>query len=336
MYFCGLERVKKMKKIAVFGVGHLGRIHCKCIQQSPSMELAGIYDVDFEKAKQTAKELDTTAYEHPDDLFADCDIADIVTTTSEHHAVAKQAINQGKHVFIEKPVCVTLEEAKELIQLSEEKGVMVQVGHVERFNPAFVAAQPFIGKPMFIESHRLAFFNPRGNDVSVVLDLMIHDIDIILKMTNSELVDIHASGVPIVTDTFDIANVRLAFANGCVANLTASRISLKNMRKIRLFQENAYISIDLLDKKTEIVRLEQDAQSDENSFALELDLGAKGKKKIIIESPEIEPINAIQTELESFVSAIENKTTPIVTLQDGYASLETAYRIIAKMNESIK
>jgi predicted dehydrogenase len=232
-----------MKNIAVFGVGHLGYIHCQCILSMKDANLIGIYDIDTERCNQVAKELDLTAFSTPEALLQVCDVADIVTTTSEHYDMAKMAIMAGKHTFIEKPVVVGFAHAEELITLSKEMGVKVQVGHVERFNPAFVAARPLIHNPMFIEAHRLANFNPRGNDVSVVMDLMIHDIDLILNVVNSTIVDIQASGVAVVTDSFDIANVRLRFENGCVANLTASRISLKNMRKIRFFQPNAYIML---------------------------------------------------------------------------------------------
>lgn len=325
-----------MKKIAVFGVGHLGKIHCRCIQQIAGASLVGIYDVDIEKAMAAAEELQTRAYTSDDELLAACDIADIVTTTSEHYGMAKKAILKGKHLFIEKPVCTSLSEAEDLMLLVKEKNVAVQVGHVERFNPAFVAARSFITNPMFIESHRLAMFNPRGNDVSVVLDLMIHDIDLILKVVNSQVVDIQASGVPIVTHTFDIANVRITFENGCVANLTASRLSLKNMRKLRLFQEDAYISIDLLDKKTEIVEIKDIDPQNSNPFALEIELGDdKGKKEITISYPEIRPINAIQTEIENFIRAIEEDAPPVVTLNDGYMALKTAYQILEKMNKQV-
>lgn len=326
-----------MKKIAVFGTGHLGTIHAKCIHQIPSATLIGIYDIDRAKAESVAAELHTVAYPSPEELLNDCDIADIVTTTSEHYEVAKMAVLKKKHIFIEKPVCADLQDAEELIRLAGETGVYAQVGHVERFNPAFMAAQPFIDTPMFIESHRLALFNQRGNDVSVVLDLMIHDIDIILKIVNRDVKDIQASGVPIVTDTFDIANVRLTFEGGCVANLTASRLSLKNMRKIRIFQPNAYISVDLLDKKTEIIQLNEISEEKEDPFALILDLGnEKGKKQIVIRQPEITPINAIQTEIESFIYSIEHEEAPIVTLEDGYRALKIAYQILEKMNEPVK
>lgn len=326
-----------MKKIAVFGVGHLGTIHCKCIQQIVGLELVGVFDPDREKTKKLASELGVAVFDDPISLIQAADIVDIVTTTSMHYEVAKLCIEHGKHTFIEKPVCSTLEEAEELMAMAEAKNVWIQVGHVERFNPAFIASQPFIQNPMFIESHRLAFFNPRGNDVSVVLDLMIHDLDIILKIIDSEVVSILASGVPVVTDTYDIANVRLGFANGAVANLTASRISLKNMRKMRLFQQGKYISIDLLEKKNEVIFMEDYTEENDDPFALVLDLGeGKGKKQLNVLKPEIKPVNAIQTELEYFLRAINKNEYPVVTLEDGYKALRLAYDILSEMNNAVK
>lgn len=327
-----------MKRIGVFGVGHLGQIHCKCVNESEKAQLIGIYDVDIKHAKEVSTSLGVPFYEKPEDLLKQCDIADIVCTTTHHYEMAKFCLEHGKPCFIEKPVTATVEQAEELLRISKEKGIPVQVGHVERFNPAFIAAQSKIKQPMFIEGHRLALFNPRGNDVSVILDLMIHDVDIVLKIVNQPITDIQASGVAIVTDSLDIANVRLTFANGCVANLTASRISMKNMRKIRLFQSNAYISMDLLEKKAEMIHIEQATEADEQDpFAMILDLGEdKGKKRIIIDTPKVEPTNAIRCELESFIEAIDNHTVPTVSLEDGFKALKTCTQIIEKMNSCIK
>lgn len=326
-----------MKKIGVFGVGHLGQIHCKCVNESDKAELIGIYDVNFAHAREVSLQLGVPFFENPEELLQVCDIADIVCTTTYHYEMAKLALSKGKPCFIEKPVTATIEQAEELLKLQQQTGLPVQVGHVERFNPAFLACKDKIRQPMFIEGHRLALFNPRGNDVSVILDLMIHDIDIVLKIVNSPIVDIQASGVAIVTDTFDIANVRLTFENGCVANLTASRISMKNMRKIRLFQENAYISMDLLEKKTEMIHIENVTGEINDPFAMILDLGeGKGKKHIIIDMPQTEANNAIRSELESFIQAIENQLNPEVSLQDGYKALKTATEIIHKMNKNLK
>jgi predicted dehydrogenase len=213
--------------------------------------------------------------------------------------------------------------------------VKVQVGHVERFNPAFLAVQPYLQQPMFIEAHRLAQFNPRGTDVPVILDLMIHDIDIVLSVVKSPIRRIHASGVQIVSDTPDIANARIEFDNGCVANLTASRISMKNMRKARFFQRDAYIAVDFLQKHAEIIRMSDVSEPVTDPFAMIIDLGhGKGKKQIFMEKPEVTALNAIKTELESFYQAIVNNTTPPVTINDGYEALDVAFQIIRKIEES--
>jgi hypothetical protein len=259
------------------------------------------------------------------------DVVDIVTPTLSHYDCAVQSIRSSKHIFIEKPITNTVEEAKKLIKLSEEANVKVQVGHVERFNPAFTAAVPYLKQPMFIEGHRLAQFNPRGTDVSVVLDLMIHDLDIILSVVKSNIKHISASGVAVVSDTPDIANARIEFDNGCVANLTASRISLKNMRKTRFFQRDAYVSVDFLERNAEIVRL-SDVQGEPDPLAITIDLGkGKGSKQIYFEKPDIEPTNAIKTELSTFADAILKNSTPAVTIHDGYLALDVATQIIEKL-----
>jgi predicted dehydrogenase len=229
----------------------------------------------------------------------------------------------------------TLEEAKELIKIAEEANVKVQVGHVERFNPAFLVAEPYFNKPMFIETHRLAQFNPRGTDVPVILDLMIHDIDIILSVVNSNIKKISASGVAVVSDTPDIANARIEFDNGCVANLTASRISIKNMRKSRFFQRDAYISVDFLSKEVEVVRIKDPDKSGGSPLSFMIDLGpGKGSKQISFDKPVIKPLNAIRAELESFYNAITTNTVPSVTINDGYSALEVAHKIMEKINQS--
>jgi predicted dehydrogenase len=243
-------------------------------------------------------------------------------------------LKKAKHVFIEKPIVTTPEEARQLMVFADEANVKVQVGHVERFNPAFLAAQPFISQPMFIEAHRLAQFNPRGTDVPVILDLMIHDIDIILSVVHSGVKRIFASGVAVVSDTPDIANARIEFDNGCVANLTASRISMKNMRKARFFQRDAYVAVDFFKKDVEIIRITEPPENDSDPLAMIIDLGEKrGKKQISVEIPEIHSINAIKAELESFYQAIVNNTTPPVTINDGYEALSLAYQILGKMQE---
>jgi len=322
-----------MLKIGVLGAGHLGKIHIKCIDQVDDFELTGFYDPDAENARQVENELKIRKYNSIDSLIDDVDVVDIVTPTLSHFDCAVRSLKKFKHVFIEKPVVASPEEAKQLIKIAREANVKVQVGHVERFNPAFTAARDYINTPMFIETHRLAQFNPRGTDVPVVLDLMIHDIDIVLSVVKSNIKKIHASGVTVVSDTPDIANARIEFDNGCVANLTASRISLKNMRKSRFFQKDAYISVDFLDKKTEIIRLKNVDPSNIDPLAMVIDLGkGKGSKQIYFENPEITPINAIQTELQSFSNAIIRNLIPAVTINDGYSALDVAYKIINKLN----
>ena len=324
-----------MVKIGVLGAGHLGKIHIKCLKDIPEYELAGFYDASPENAEAVSSELELPSFKTIDELIAAVDVVDIVTPTLSHYDCATKALRAGKHVFIEKPVTKTVNEAQELIDLSLEYDRKIQVGHVERFNPAFIAAQAHLNKPMFIETHRLAQFNPRGLDVPVVLDLMIHDIDVILKAVGSPVKNISASGVAVVSDTPDIANARLEFENGCVANLTTSRIAVKNMRKSRFFQKDAYIAVDFLEKKSEIVRM-KDATGDEGPFSMVLDLGEdKGKKEIIFENPKIEPINAIREELYTFSRAIEEGTIPIVTINDGYNALKVAQEILDKIESNI-
>jgi predicted dehydrogenase len=323
-----------MLKIAVLGAGHLGKIHLKCIREIADFDLVGFFDPDLENAAKTEKEYGVKYWKSLDDLIDAVDVVDIVTPTISHFECAAKALKKCRHVFIEKPIVTTLNEARELIKIAGEANVKVQVGHVERFNPAFLAAEPLFDRPMFIESHRLAQFNPRGTDVPVILDLMIHDIDIILSVVKSNIRKISASGVAVVSDTPDIANARIEFDNGCVANLTASRISLKNMRKERFFQRDAYISIDFLKKELEVVKI-TDVGKDEASSGFILDLGpGKGTKQISFDRPEIKQLNAIKAELESFNSAIINNTVPPVTINDGYSALEVAHKIIEKINQN--
>jgi predicted dehydrogenase len=323
-----------MLRIAVFGAGHLGKIHIGLLQESTYFHLVGFYDSDIEHAQGLAAELGLPYFENPLELIEQADVIDIVTPTLSHHAYACLALRNSKHVFIEKPITSTVDEAREIINLAEEAGCKVAVGHVERFNPAFRAAAPSINTPMFIEAHRLAQFNPRGTDVSVVLDLMIHDIDIVLKTVGSSVKKIHASGVSIVSSSPDIANARIEFDNGCVANLTASRLSMKNMRKTRFFQHNAYISVDFLEKEAEIIRINPvEGEADPLSLVIK-DSDNKPIKEIYFEKPEIITNNAIKDELESFAHAIMQQQKPIVSASDGLAALEVAYKIIEKMNHS--
>ncbi len=323
-----------MLKIGVLGAGHLGKIHINCIKQIEQYELVGFFDPAADTAKQVETEMGVKCFESIDALMDAVDVVDIVTPTIRHFECASKALMKRRHVFIEKPIVATPEEANALKGLAEEAGVKVQVGHVERFNPAFIAAEPFIGDPLFIEAHRLAQFNPRGTDVPVVLDLMVHDLDILLTIVKSPIVHISASGVSIVSPTPDIANVRIEFENGTVANLTASRLSMKYMRKTRIFQKDAYITVDFLDKKTEIFRI-NDEVDEQNPLSTTLTLADGTEKQITFQMPEIQPINAIKTELESFYGAIVHNTTPVVTLDDGINVLKLAYQILEAVDASI-
>jgi predicted dehydrogenase len=317
-------------KIGVAGAGHLGKIHIKLISEIPEFELVGIYDLNQENCKAVAEQYNVKAFSTYADLLTEVEAVDIVTPTLSHFDLARDAIRNFKHIFIEKPVTNTVQEAKSLLDISLEANIKAQVGHVERFNPAFKAAQSYFEQPMFIETHRLAQFNPRGTDVPVVLDLMIHDLDIVLNVVKSNVRKISASGVSVVSETPDIANARLEFDNGCVANLTASRISLKNMRKSRFFQKDAYISVDFLEKKTEIIQMEE-ILGEPDPFDLILELPNDRKKKILINQPDISESNAIKEELETFYQSIKNDTIPIVPLEDGYNALKVAHGIIDKL-----
>ena len=323
-----LHKINKMKlKAGVLGAGHLGKIHLKLLQQSEKYELTGFYDPDESNGKKVEHEFGYPYFSSLESLIDAVDVVDIVTPTLSHYTCAIKAITKGKHVFIEKPVTNTVEEAEHIRLLVSENNLRGQVGHVERFNPAFIAVKDDIQSPMFIETHRLAEFNPRGTDVPVVLDLMIHDIDIILSVVKSPVKNITASGVSVISETPDIANARIEFENGCVANLTASRISMKNMRKSRFFQKDAYISVDFLEKQVEVVKM-KNAPEIPGDFDMVLQNAEGLKKQIYFENPEISPNNAILEELESFANAINNNTKPVVTLRDGTDALRVAYQII--------
>lgn len=316
-----------MLKAGVLGAGHLGKIHLRLLKQSEKFELVGFYDADQENGKKVEAEFGYKYFETIEQLIDAVDVVDIVTPTLSHFDCARQAIKKGKHIFIEKPITNTVQEAEAIRTLVAEHGVKGQVGHVERFNPAFIAIKDQLDSPMFIEAHRLAEFNPRGTDVPVVLDLMIHDIDVILSVVKSKVKNVSASGVSVVSDTPDIANARIEFVNGCVANITASRISLKNMRKTRFFQRDAYISVDFLEKKCEVVKM-KDAPEQPGDFDMILQNAEGIKKQIYFDNPEISANNAILDELESFANAINTNTTPVVTLHDGTEALRVATMII--------
>lgn len=323
-----------MLKIGVLGAGHLGKIHLKLLKEIDDFELIGFYEKDKKRAAEVSKEFGIKAYDNIDDLINDSDAVDIVTPTVSHFECAEKAIKKSKHVFIEKPLADTLEHARELLDLVKEANVRAQVGHVERFNPAFLAISNELIDPKFIEAHRLASFNPRGTDVSVVLDLMIHDIDIILSVVKSNVKKISASGIPVISNKPDICNARIEFDNACVANITASRISMKQMRKIRMFQKDTYLSVDLLEKKTELFRLsEEKDESNPMSFEIETGIGDE-KKYVSYKLPEIKETNAIKMELESFAKSIKEEIEPPVSLADGYNALKVAYQILDKIEKN--
>lgn len=317
-------------KIGVLGAGHLGKIHIRLLKEIAGWELVGFYDPDDANAQEAIEKYGVQRYDDIDDLIRAVDAVDVVTPTVTHFALAKKAIKAGKHVFVEKPLVNTLDEAKKLLHLEAEANLKIQVGHVERFNPAYLSIKNRKLNPMFIETHRLAQFNPRGTDVSVVLDLMIHDIDIILSIVKTNVKKISASGVPIISRSPDIANARIEFDNGCVANVTASRISMKNMRKTRLFQHDCYIGIDFLDKKTEIISL-QHHKPDERFNYMELNTPDGETKFVQFEMPEVTETNAIKMELELFLDSILHDKPTEVSLQDGFNAMKIAYQVISKI-----
>lgn len=322
-----------MLKIGILGVGHLGKFHLNNWKEIKDVEIVGFFDPHDPTAQEVSEKYQIPRFLDAERLIELCDAVDIVAPTNHHFDLCKMAIRKGKHVFVEKPLANTMEEARELVQLVRESNIKLQVGHVERFNPAFLATKETSLQPMFIEVHRLAQFNPRGTEVSVILDLMIHDIDIILSIVKSEVKHISASGVAVMTDTPDIANVRIEFNNGCVANLTSSRISMKRMRKMRLFQKDAYIGINFLDKKTEIIKLK--TPQDVEAFTFDLDT-PHGKKTIAVANPQVPEVNAIKMELEEFRNAILNNTPTKVSEVDGFRAMDVAHQILQKIqNNSI-
>lgn len=321
-----------MLKIGVFGVGHLGKFHLNNWKEIPGTEIVGFFDPNDDTAREVSDKYQLPRFLDPDTLMDACDAIDVVAPTTYHFDLCERAIKKGKHVFVEKPLANTMDEARQLVKLAEESGIKFQVGHVERFNPAFLAIRDLELNPMFIEVHRLAQFNPRGTEVSVILDLMIHDIDIVLSIVRSDVKSISASGVGVITETPDIANVRIEFHNGCVANLTSSRISMKKMRKMRIFQKDSYIGIDFLNKKTEIIRLK--GEKDSNVFAFDLETPS-GKKTIAVANPVVPEVNAIRKELEEFKDAILNNTKTIVSEIDGLMAMDVAHQILDKIGNNV-
>jgi len=321
-----------MLRIGIIGVGHLGKFHLNNWKEIADVELVGFYDPDDDNAAAVSEKYQLARFLDPVALIDACDAVDVVAPTNFHFEWCEKAIKKGKHVFVEKPLANTMGEARQLVQLTAESGVKLQVGHVERFNPAFLAIKDTQLNPMFIEVHRLAQFNPRGTEVSVILDLMIHDIDIILSIVKSDVKNISASGVGVMTETPDIANVRIEFHNGCVANLTSSRISMKKMRKMRLFQKDAYIGVDFLNKKTEIIKLK--APEDPNVFSFDIETPS-GKKTIAVANPIVPEVNAIKLELEEFRNAILNNTKTIVSERDGLMAMDVAHQILEKIGNLV-
>ncbi len=319
-----------MLKIGVFGAGHLGKIHIQQWLEIPGVTLVGFFDPNDDNAAGVITQFHVKRYTDAEQLIKASDALDIVTTTTSHFDIAKACLLQSRHLFIEKPMTHTMQEARDLVKLVTEANVKCQIGHVERYNPAMLALSNRKLEPLFIETHRLAQFNPRGTDVAVILDLMIHDIDIVLHLVKSPVKRISASGVAVISDTADIANARIEFDNGCVANLTASRISLKKMRKMRLFQRDAYIGIDFLDKKTEIIRLKQQHE-EKGYFDFPIELGNGDQKVISIDTPHIRLVNSIKEELADFALAVLQDKPVTVSVYDGLNAMEVAHQILQKM-----
>jgi predicted dehydrogenase len=319
-------------KVGVIGTGHLGKLHIKMFRQIPNCLLSGIYDINPSQADSAGEEYSAEVFSDLDQLLKLSDAVSIAATTSEHYKLAKKALEQNIHVFVEKPITSLISEAEELVKISAEKKLNLQVGHIERFNPALISLDQYINNPMFVQTDRLAQFNPRGTDVAVVLDLMIHDIDVILNLVKSNVSKVDANGVAVVSDSIDIANARIQFENGAVANVTASRISQKKMRKMRIFQRDTYLSLDFINGVSEIYRLVPVAQNVDSSLITfgEIGVGEK-RKKIVYEQPEIKEINALEYELQLFVDSVLNKKPPVVSGEDGLKALKVAQAIIEKI-----
>ena len=321
-------------KIGIIGIGHLGKLHVKMFKHIKNCEIIGVYDKNFIQSKSAASEYNVNEFEDLDDLLNKVDAVSVAATTSSHYELVKKSLENGKHVFVEKPITETIFKAEELVKIANKNKLNLQVGHIERFNPALVSLEKYIIKPMFVQTDRLAQFNPRGTDVAVVLDLMIHDIDIILSLIKSEVNHVEASGVAVVSDTIDIANARLQFENGAVANVTASRISQKKMRKMRIFQKDTYIALDFVTGVSEVYRLlpaEQNTEGPSISFG-EIGIGDK-KRRLIYEQPEIKEINALSYELQLFINSILQNEKPVVSGEDGLKALKVAQMIIGKIEE---
>lgn len=317
-------------RVGVVGAGSLGFHHVRLLRDLPGARLAGFFDASPERAQHVRKELGVAAAESYEALLPECDAVSIVVPTPAHHAVAKKAIEAGKHVFIEKPITVTLEEADELIALSKKRGVMIQIGHIERFNRAVRAALPYVHEPRFVDSERLAPFSPRGSDVAVVLDLMIHDIDLLLTLVGADASEISAVGVPVLTPMLDIANARVTFSSGAVANITASRISRDRKRKIRIFQHSGYMSLDLAAGTGEFYKLKGNLP-ELIASGKPLDM-AEVVDRVTLDAPEGEPL---KLELEGFVAALSGKSPVVVSGEDGRAALAVALKIVNEIERTL-
>jgi predicted dehydrogenase len=324
-------------RIGITGTGHLGKMHLKNIKELERehgyIKLTGVFDTDTAKAKEAAEKFSVKIFSSMQELVNETDCVLIVTPTSTHFEIASELIRSNKHLFIEKPVTTGPEEAYILKDMLKDKNLIVQIGHIERFNPALLAVEKHELKPLFIESHRLSTYNPRGTDVSVIQDLMIHDIDLILSLIKSEVENIDASGVALISDNIDIANARIKFTNGSIANITASRISQKKMRKMRIFQKNAYISLDFQENIAEVFRLTESSKT--SIFNLRKIKIPDTNMSIIYEKPEIKEKNPMKTEQKRFLESIKNSSPPIVTLDDGIQALKVAEEIIKKSYESL-
>lgn len=322
-------------KVGVVGTGHLGKLHTKMFKSIDNCELIGIFDSNPGQVKIVSEEFGVQSSDSLEHLLNNVDAVSIAATTTAHFQIAKKCFEKGIHVFIEKPITATIPEAEEIVEIAKQKGLILQVGHIERFNPALVSMEKYMLEPKFIQTDRLAQFNPRGTDVAVVLDLMIHDIDIILSLVKSDVKEVHANGVAIVSDHLDIANARLQFENGAVANVTASRISQKKMRKMRIFQQDGYIALDFITGTAEMFKLQslnEETLPSQISFG-EIGVGDK-KKRLVYEQPQQKEINALQYELQLFVNSVLNNQQPTVTGEDGLRALKVAEIIIKKIDES--
>jgi predicted dehydrogenase len=330
----GTTRDTGLLRVGVVGVGHLVSLHARMLCQLSGVTLGAVFDTDPEKARAVAAQCGSVAAETLDELLDRVDAVTVATDTRAHFTVASRALEKGKHVFLEKPIAGTIQEADDLCDAARDRRLVLQIGHIERFNPAIVALEPYQIEPMFVESHRLAQFNPRGTDVGVVHDLMIHDIDLILSFVHSSVSRVEANGVAVVSDSVDIANARLQFDNGCVANVTASRISQRKMRKMRLFQRNGYISIDFLEGLAEVFRLVGPDEPNSKGTMMLGEIGSgKHKRTIVYEQPKVKEINPLQYELELFMQSVRTGSRPLVSGEDGRNALEVAHIIMKKIDE---